>query len=247
MEALEGELYRGPSLKIGYFAQAHDSLDPKLSVLDEFTRHKAMQPGEARSHLAQYLFRGDDVFKPVSALSGGERSRLALAILSLTGANFLVLDEPTNHLDLPAQEVLQEVLQDFQGTILLVSHDRYLVDRLATQIWELRNRRLNIFQGSYRQFVLSRTTPTSQPRRMILPSKPMARDNSKETRMRQQSLERIEAHIREQELTVQRLASEMQRPGKRWTYDQIHTKSTEYAQAQARLESLMSEWEKLAA
>lgn len=247
IDPLEGEMYCGPGLKIGYFAQAHDGLDPDLSVLDELLRHKSMHPGEARSYLATYLFREDDVFKPVSALSGGERGRLALAILALEGTNFLVLDEPTNHLDLPAQEVLQEVLQEYNGTILLVSHDRYLVDRLATHIWELRDGKLNVFDGNYRQFVLSRTTPSgTKERQLLLVPKPLVRDNSRETRKRQEALGRIEERIRAQESAVQKLANEMQQAGKRWSYEQIHAKSTEYAQAQARLEELMGEWDELA-
>jgi ATP-binding cassette subfamily F protein 3 len=246
LETLEGDLYRGASLKIGYFAQAHDDLDPKNSVLDELLRYKDMDPGEARGYLAQYLFRGDDVFKPVSALSGGERGRLALAILALRGANFLLLDEPTNHLDLPAQEILQEVLQDYNGTILLVSHDRYMINRLATQIWELKDKRLHVFKGTYREYVLSHTAPSTRPQRIILPPKPLVRDNSRATRKRQEALSLIETRIREAELAVQRIASEMQRPGNRWTYEQIRTMSTQYAQAQAKLESLMGEWEKLA-
>ena len=88
-----------------------------------------MTPADGRHYLAHYLFRGDDVFKQVADLSGGERGRLALAVLALGGANFLLLDEPTNHLDIPSQEVLQQVLEHFDGTIMLVSHDRYLVDR----------------------------------------------------------------------------------------------------------------------
>ena len=87
--------------------------------------------GEIRDYLARFLFSGDDVFKKVSTLSGGERGRLALAKLSLTHANLLLLDEPTNHLDIPSQEILQEVLDQYQGTILLVSHDRYLIDALG--------------------------------------------------------------------------------------------------------------------
>ena len=246
LETLQGELYRGASLKIGYFAQAHDDLDPKLSVIDQLLRYKEMDPGEARGYLAQYLFRGEDVFKPVSALSGGERGRLALAILAMQGANFLLLDEPTNHLDLPAQEILQEVLQNYDGTILLVSHDRYMIDRLATQIWDLRDGRLHVFKGTYREFVLSHSAPGAPVRRIILPPKPLARDNSRETRKRQEALSMIEQRIHEAELAVQRISSEMQRPGNRWSYDQIRTMSTQYAQAQARLESLMGEWEKLA-
>jgi ATP-binding cassette subfamily F protein 3 len=115
-----------------------------------------MSETEGRNYLAQYLFRGDDVFKPVSALSGGERGRLALALLALNGANFLLLDEPTNHLDIPSQEVLQSVLEQFDGTIILVSHDRYLVDRLATQIWEIRDGHLHPFIGTYQEFLADR-------------------------------------------------------------------------------------------
>jgi ATP-binding cassette subfamily F protein 3 len=153
LEPLSGETRLGASLKIGYFVQAHDELDSNNTVIDELTKHRQMLAGEARSYLARYLFRQEDVFKPVSALSGGERGRLALAILALNGANFLLLDEPTNHLDIPAQEVLQEVLEQFAGTILLVTHDRYLVDRLATQIWDLRAGRLRVFKGTYREFL----------------------------------------------------------------------------------------------
>jgi ATP-binding cassette subfamily F protein 3 len=112
-----------------------------------------MAEEKGRAYLAQYLFTGDDAFKTVGALSGGERGRLALALLALEGANLLLLDEPTNHLDLPAQEVLQETLEAFPGTILLVSHDRYLVDRLATQIWEVRGERLEVWAGRYQDYV----------------------------------------------------------------------------------------------
>jgi ATP-binding cassette subfamily F protein 3 len=125
-------------------------------VLDEVLAHKPMSPEEARRYLGQYLFRGDDVFKQVGDLSGGERGRLALALLALDEANFLLLDEPTNHLDIPSQEALQAVLEQFDGTIVLVSHDRYLVDRLATQIWELRDQHLYAFDGTYQEFLATK-------------------------------------------------------------------------------------------
>ena len=120
LEPLGGAVTFGSGLKVGYFAQAHDDMNVENTVIDELIRHKPMALSEARAHLAQYLFRSDDVFKQVSMLSGGERGKLALAILALNGANFLLLDEPTNHLDIPAQEVLQEVLEavrwhDFAG------------------------------------------------------------------------------------------------------------------------------------
>jgi ATP-binding cassette subfamily F protein 3 len=245
VEPLSGEVRLGASLEIGYFAQAHDALNPDNTVLDELLANREMDPGMARSHLAQYLFRGEDVFKPVSALSGGERGRLALAILALRGANFLLLDEPTNHLDLPAREILQQVLQDFAGTILLVSHDRYLIDQLASQIWELRDGRLNIFDGTYREFVLQRVAPTSQPQRMLLPAKPLVRDNSRETRRRQQALSLLEERIREQEHAVKRISQELHQAGGSKSYESLNDLSWEYAQAQAELEKLTNEWEKL--
>jgi ATP-binding cassette subfamily F protein 3 len=153
IEPLGGTITFGAGLKVGYFAQAHDGMNLENSVLDELLRHKHMLLSEARNHLARYLFRADDVYKQVGMLSGGERAKLALAILALHGANLLLLDEPTNHLDIQAQEVLQEVLEQFDGTILLVSHDRYLIDRLATQIWHLEDGYLSIFKGSYQEFL----------------------------------------------------------------------------------------------
>jgi ATP-binding cassette subfamily F protein 3 len=245
IEPLIGEVQLGASLEIGYFAQAHDELNPDHTVLDELLSNREMNPGLARSHLAQYLFRGDDVFKPIRALSGGERGRLALAILALRGANFLLLDEPTNHLDLPAREVLQQVLQNFSGTILLVSHDRYLIDQLASQIWELRDRRLNVFDGTYREFVLQRVTPASQTRRMLLPSKPLARDNSRETRRLQQTLSMLEERIRNQEQAVQHLSHELHHTARSKGYEALNELSWKYARAQAELEKLTGEWERL--
>jgi ATP-binding cassette subfamily F protein 3 len=245
IEPLSGEVRLGASHEIGYFAQAHDELNPDHTVLDELLSSRQMDPELARSHLAQYLFRGDDVFKPISALSGGERSRLALAILALRGANFLLLDEPTNHLDLPAREVLQQVLQNFDGTILLVSHDRYLIDQLASQIWELRDGKLNVFSGTYREFVLQRVMPSSEPKHILLPSRPQARDNSRDTRRRQQALSLLEDRIRTQELAVQRLSQELHHAGRSRGYEAINELSWKYAQAQAELEKLTGEWEKL--
>jgi ATP-binding cassette subfamily F protein 3 len=245
MEPLSGEVRLGASLEVGYFAQAHEELDPENTVLAELLKAREMDIEMARSHLAQYLFRGEDVFKPVSALSGGERGRLALAILALCGANFLLLDEPTNHLDLPAREVLQQVLQDFSGTILLVSHDRYLIDQLASQIWELRDGKLNVFDGTYREFVLQRTAPTSRSQRILLPSRPMARDNSRETRRLQEALEKLENRIREQEQAVQRISKDLHHASSRKGFETINELSWKYARAQAELEKLTGEWEKL--
>ena len=176
---LRGKLRLGDGLVRGYFAQGHEQLDVEKRVLDEVLAHKPMSNEEARNYLGQYLFRGDTVFKQVGDLSGGERGRLALALLGLDEANFLLLDEPTNHLDIPSQEALQAVLEQFDGTIVLVSHDRYLVDRLATQIWELREdgdqRRLVIFEGTYQEFLATKeggeSAITSISSKVALPTK----------------------------------------------------------------------------
>ena len=150
-----GETVLGASLKIGYFAQAHEGLHQDWTLMEEIQAvNPKWLPAEVRDYLAKFLFTGDDVFKEVNLLSGGERGRLALACLALQGANLLILDEPTNHLDLPSQEILQSILADFQGTILLVSHDRYLIDALATQVWEVvpAEHNLVVFNGSYSEY-----------------------------------------------------------------------------------------------
>ncbi len=155
----------GAGVQIGYFAQAHEELNPENTVLAELLSVREMPLSQARNYLATYLFQGDDVFRPVSTLSGGERGRLALAKLSLSGANFLLLDEPTNHLDIPSQEILQDVLDNYEGTILLVSHDRYLIDALATQIWALTPGEITVFEGPYQEYAAMKEgrAPASAP------------------------------------------------------------------------------------
>ena len=146
---LSGRVRLGAAVEMGYFAQAHAGLDPSRTVLDDILSVKNIPLGDARNYLGQFLFSGDDVFKPIADLSGGERARVALAKLALRGANFLILDEPTNHLDIPSQEILQSVLSDFPGTILLVSHDRYFIDALASHVWALEDNHLYMSKGGY--------------------------------------------------------------------------------------------------
>jgi ATP-binding cassette subfamily F protein 3 len=250
---LQGCVQLDENLKIGYFAQAHDDLTSDRSVLDELISRKPMGMEQARRHLASYLFRGTDALKPVSALSGGERARLALAILSLDGANFLLLDEPTNHLDIPARESLQEVLETYSGTILLVSHDRYLVNRLATQIWELRDGQLRVFKGTYREFLLRQATglQAEHAHQVLLPQKQVVFDSSREAKRRAETLTLLEERIQAQETALQRLSRELEKAGKAQTtsakqaFDQMQKLGLETAQAQAKLDSLMAEWERL--
>ncbi len=256
LDPLSGQARLGAGLKIGYFAQAHEALKADHNLLEELNRHKEMHPGEARSYLAQYLFQGEDVFKPLSALSGGERARLALAILALDGVNFLVLDEPTNHLDIPSQEALQTVLESFSGTVLLVSHDRYLIDRLASQIWEIRQKKLAVFAGGYREYIL-RAAAAAAPvkngangksiaRQTLLPHKRMVRGDSFAARKHLEALGRLEDRIREQEALVQKLSRKLQANHQPQAYDKINELSWQFAQAQVELDRLMGEWEKMA-
>jgi len=248
IQPLSGEVQLGAGLKIGYFAQAQDALDNERSVLDELLAHKTMQPQEARGYLAQYLFRGEDVFKQISLLSGGERARLALAILALEGANFLLLDEPTNHLDIPSREALQDVLSSYDGTILLVSHDRYLINQLATQIWVLSEAHLLIFNGSYRDYVLksSARPDNNLDRKVLLPQKMLIKGDSFASRKRIEQINMLETRIREQEASVRRLTQELQKAGAKQDYEKAHQVSWAVAQAQATLDELMSQWESLA-
>lgn len=163
LHPLDGELHIGDGVRMAYFAQAHDRLDLANRVIDEVLAQNITSEADARDYLARFSFRGDDVFKRVSDLSGGERGRLALAILALADANFLLLDEPTNHLDVPSQEMLQAALESFDGTILLVSHDRYLIDRLAQRIWLIDDARLQELETNYQGYLHWRVEGTLPP------------------------------------------------------------------------------------
>jgi ATP-binding cassette subfamily F protein 3 len=168
IEPVGGEAKLGAAVKVGYFAQAHEGLDPEKTVLEELMDAKPdIGLKEARNILGRFLFSGDDQFKKIKMLSGGERGRVALAKLTLQGANFLLLDEPTNHLDIPSQEIITEALNHFDGTLLFVSHDRYLIAALATQLWILERDEsgtsmLQVFKGSYDEWVEQKLEMRSQ-------------------------------------------------------------------------------------
>ncbi|WP_409340460.1 ribosomal protection-like ABC-F family protein [Paenibacillus sp. MBLB4367] len=146
----KGVLELGARVETGYLAQQeHTGTDHKLTLLKYFCIEGQYEEGEARNTLAQYLFYGNDVFKPISMLSGGEWSRIRLALLVRKKPNLLLLDEPTNHLDIASREALEEALEEFPGTLLAISHDRYFVNRLAKKVWELKNGKVRAFIGNY--------------------------------------------------------------------------------------------------
>jgi ATP-binding cassette subfamily F protein 3 len=146
---ISGTVTIGEGIVPAYYGQAHEQLDPELTVLESVVRNFPISEEGARAQLARLLFRGDDVFKKVAVLSGGERSRLAMAMLLLLRGNLLLLDEPTNHLDLESREVLSKVLNEYTGTLLMVSHDRDLIELLAERLWIIEDGELTTFHGSY--------------------------------------------------------------------------------------------------
>ncbi|MBI5825656.1 MAG: ABC-F family ATP-binding cassette domain-containing protein [Chloroflexi bacterium] len=252
---LAGDVTLGESLHIGYFAQAHESLDPKKSVIDEIMHTTGWLPQKAREYLGKYLFSGDDAFKMVSMLSGGERGRLALAKLALQDTNLLLLDEPTNHLDIPSQEILEAVLDDYEGTILLVTHDRYLVDAIATQIWEIDTdeSHLIIFKGIYSQLkeerekdLARRATVQAEREEADTRKKetPKAKAvNTKEDKKKNAKRQELEKKIAALEAQLSEIGEKLAHPPR--DAGAVVQLAKEYDQVQKEMESTLAEWEAL--
>ncbi|MCP4415156.1 MAG: ABC-F family ATP-binding cassette domain-containing protein [Chloroflexi bacterium] len=253
LEPLEGEVILGASLKIGYFAQAHDGLNLENSVLDELLNFRNLAISEARNYLARFLFREDDVYKKISMLSGGERGRLALAILALQGANFLLLDEPTNHLDIPSQEALQEALEQFSGTILMVSHDRYLVNALSSQVWTLANGRLRIYSSGYQNYlniraqeaeVVKEAAAIERAAQKAVRNSQTGRQISKnEQRKQAKVIAQLESNIEAAEAEVAQISNALQEATVSHSFAKIQSLSEAYTAAEAKLEALLTQWE----
>lgn len=245
-----GSYWWGVGVERAYFSQELDQLDGSGSVLEEMLLIPGMTLFAARSLLARFLFRGDDVVnRPVRALSGGERNRLTLCKLVLSGANVLLLDEPTNHLDLEAKEVLEEALQSFPGTLIFVSHDRYFVDRLATQVWEFGGGPVTFYAGGYSDYRAAReqslaaaaAAPAAPPPRMA-PGRAEEKTRGKEARRAQAELRRLEEAITRLEERKQHLEQALADPD---AYRGPRGRELAAAyQAVARdLERLYTEWE----
>jgi ATP-binding cassette subfamily F protein 3 len=255
-EPTGGQVELGASLDIGYFAQAHEGLNPENNLVEEIeTVAPHMLVAEIRNYLAKYLFKGEDVFKPVRVLSGGERGRLALAKLALSNANLLLLDEPTNHLDIPAQEVLQNVLADFDGTIIIVSHDRYLIDALGTQIWDIDkdSESLEVFQGTYTEYRADKDkrksvelvsegehtgkTPTHR-RDRAAKNRALAQERRRAARLGE-----IERRSTELESQLSSISEQLAVPPS--DPDEVLRLGEDYVEIQNELEALIAEWESL--
>jgi len=252
---LAGEATLGASLHVGYFAQAHEGLDPEKTVLDEIIAASGMLPYQARDYLGKYLFSGDDAFKLVSMLSGGERGRLALAKLALEDTNLLLLDEPTNHLDIPSQEVLQSVLDNYQGTILLVTHDRYLVDALATQIWEIDpdESQMIAFKGTYSQMKEEREKEAERlavlqvervdSRGSGNEARRVKNASTKEERRRIAQLQELENTIAELESKLANLTTQLASPFVK--PEEAGKLGIEYERVQREMDAKLNDWERM--
>lgn len=257
VQPLDGYSRLGASLKIGYFAQVHTDLDPERSVLDTILEVKNVPLGEARSFLARFLFIGDEVFKRIGDLSGGERSRVALAKLMLQRANFLLLDEPTNHLDVASQEVLEAVMDGFPGTILLVTHDRYLVDRLATQLWiiDTEEHTLHVFQGTWAEYaeMKSQETQADQVRKAKgkwSDEQRRARREEQRARREQEARERrtadLEAEIHGLEQQLKALKEEILAASEAQQAMRLHELGVLFGELEDQLQRQLDLWVELA-
>jgi ATP-binding cassette subfamily F protein 3 len=264
LPALAGEIRWGTKVEVGYYAQQLDDLDDRNEIIMELRRvaPSTATAGELRSFLAKFLFTGDDVYKHVRDLSGGEKGRLALAKLIYSRANVLVLDEPTNHLDIPSREALEEALDAYQGTIITISHDRYFLDRVATQILALDgNGSAEHYDGDYTEYhdwkaqkraALNEAAKKAEEERQLKRSgatpapKPGSRKKEKR-REPERDAQTVEADIAEAEARLASLSEEMGKPEVARAPERLAGLNEEYGQTEKRLQSLYQEWERVAA
>ena len=254
LEPLSGEVKLGASLHIGYFAQAHEGLNPDNTVMQEIdSLMPTWLPGQIRDYLGKYLFSGDDVFKMVSMLSGGERGRLALAKLALQDTNLLLLDEPTNHLDIPSQEILQAVLDEYPGTVLIVTHDRYLIDALASQIWEVNpdESELMVFKGTYSQLREQREKEAARlaalaEENMVAKNRHSYRsDEARAERRRIAQMQELENQIAALESHLAELGRQLESPPE--DPAEVAKLGKRYISVQREMDGKLSEWERMQA
>ena len=253
IEPLAGGFTWGANVQIDYFDQELASLDDRATVIEEMAvASPRATEGELRNYLARFLFTGDDIYKPVGAVSGGERSRLALAKLIYSSANVLVLDEPTNHLDIPSREALEQALADYQGTIITVSHDRYFLDKISTEILHFEKSAVTYFTGSYSEFYDERhrqhreiqQTERETQKAVIKQNKSQSTQQQKK---RQRPLEQIESEIHTLEDEVAALQQQLANPDSDWGAEKYADIGSRQEEIASLLENLYHEWEAVAA
>ena len=251
-----GQVHIGHNVRIGYYSQTHAGLNMERSIIDEIRQISALSEEGARTFLGRFLFSRDDVFKAIGALSGGERSRVALAKLTLQGSNFMILDEPTNHLDLQSRQLLEDVLSEFDGTLLFVSHDRYFIDRLATKVWAVEDGMLYSYTGNYTEYSMQKQQIAQNPSlgkniKSIEKEKTIVVSSAKSTgkkgsKAKARTVEDVERDIEKAEAYVQSLEDQLAQAALVADAEQLIHLSSDYEKAKARVDELLEEWERLA-
>ena len=252
---IKGEARFGANVEVGYYDQTQSKLTPHNSVLDELWNDFKLTPEvEIRNRLGAFLFSGDDVKKTVGMLSGGERARLLLAKLSMENNNFLILDEPTNHLDIDSKEVLENALIDFDGTLLFVSHDRYFINRVATQVLELSEEGSTLYLGDYDYYlekkaelealaaVQAEAVPASSTEEVTSNDYHLQKQNQKELRKITRRIEQLEAEMEELDQKIQDITETMHSTNDAEDLVQLQS---ELDQLTIQQEAVMEEWAEL--
>ena len=252
---IKGEARFGANVEVGYYDQTQSKLTPHNSVLDELWNDIKLTPEvEIRNRLGAFLFSGDDVKKTVGMLSGGERARLLLAKLSMENNNFLILDEPTNHLDIDSKEVLENALIDFDGTLLFVSHDRYFINRVATQVLELSEEGSTLYLGDYDYYLEKKAelealaaaqaeaVPVSSTEEGTSNDYHLQKQNQKELRKITRRIEQLEAEMEELDQKIQDITETMHSTNDAADLVQLQS---ELDQLTVQQEAVMEEWAEL--
>lgn len=243
-----GDYRFGANIDVGYYDQAQGNLDESKTVIDEiWDLHPYMNQTQVRSALAVFLFKGEDVYKPVKGLSGGERARVLLLKLMLSKANLLILDEPTNHLDIGSCEALEDALMGYDGTLLVVSHDRYLINKLADKIYYLEPDGTTLYLGNYDAYLEARQKKeTAKAAVQESVQKPNAyklkKERAAEIRKKKSALARCEREVEEAELEIEELNAKLLDPAVASDYEQTLEITNQIAACKGRSDALMNEW-----
>lgn len=255
LEPLTGEILLGANVKIGYYEQEQTQLHLDKTVLTElWDEYPLMNEKDIRTILGNFLFSGDDVLRPVSELSGGEKARLALAKLMMEKANFLLLDEPTNHLDLDSKEVLESALMDYPGTILFVSHDRYFINKIATQVFEMQTNQTKLYLGNYDYYLekkqeekeLIELKEKEQQKKVTVPTNKtqfeLDKEAKKEQRRRKRRMEEIEKEIEQLEQQLEENEHLLYQPEYYEDHEKAQQLLSSNEQIQNKIEVLFEEY-----
>ena len=240
-EPCEGRVKFGPTVKVGYLPQIMHFAHPERSLYDTMLYEKNLTPQAARDRLGAFLFQGEDVFKTVGSLSGGEQSRLRLCMLMDEKINLLILDEPTNHLDIASREWVECAIEEFEGVLIFVSHDRYFVERFADRIWALENGQIRDFPcgyAKYRAILAHEAAAQPAPVAKKAPQKPERKENSRDL---EKQVRRLEREIEKQENRLKDLEAEI--AGAASDYQRLTQLLAQKEQEESMLTGLMEQWE----